>query len=405
MRSQTAWLFLAVALLGLLVWREADRPWLAEWDQRFHAWIISNSPAPVKWGKQVVLVEIDDNAMEAQPEWPWQALDYALFLRLAEARQPAAVGIVPAIPESAASEVTYDGLLADLMIRAPRLAINAAISVQPDRWAPDETPAAELPVLSKVGGNVTSMKDYATVSQSSAERFRVLVPVGATHAPASRLIEDRVPLAYRFSGSLVPSFVAQVARMALNVAEQEMICFPGEEFAFGDKLELPVDSSASLVADWRALQFVERVSYFDLLVAARQSDQPGQEALLETLRGRVVLLGRTDAASKVRLDSYARPVSEAEYHAMAISMLLNRAWVHRSPWWIAIPVIAGGILLTLTVVGLSRFHALLLVPLVGVLYLALAVGMFSSEGILMPGAVAAAMLIFAFLCTWIKRAT
>jgi len=127
---------------------------------------------------------------------------------------------------------------------------------------------------------------------------------------------------------VVPSFVLQTVMLSMKLTSDDVTVDLGSSIQLGNKGSIPIDDAGAMRVDFGSP--VTRFGFDDLLLAVEQA-RSGRPPIvpLDLLRGRVVLLARTDKEARtLRLPS-GREGSPGELFAAAIATIQNQAFAHR----------------------------------------------------------------------------
>ena len=341
MSRSASWFLLVIGLAGLLLARESRQPTgsLAGVDRAFLDWLAVNTkPAgsSVRAAQEtppVTLVEIDDSVLETPGRWPLPALEYASFLQAVQRYDPAVVAVEPVLdwPSSAPGS---EQILLDQALTVSRL----LLAVELGNEAPagrDPANVAEVPEVGEISGRTGALGEFPALSAAPGARLGLVSAArGAVNLPgdAAGPVRD-LPLLFRLRDRVVPSFTLQALTLALRLSPREVSAVPGSHLQLGDRLRLPIDRAGRTLLDTRAFRRVNRLGLDDLSLLAANQATPEMRAAAERMRGGVVVLGRTDRASRTRHLPDGQAISPAETFAWAVASLEREPPLRRASWW------------------------------------------------------------------------
>lgn len=383
-----AQMMILVLLAGLVLMRESRHEPLASWDDRWADFLATTSRQE-QMEAPVMLVGIDDGALQEHP-WPWSPLDFSLFFQAALPQNPAALAIDEvldwdrfALPETQVRLLPqYEKFLLDQIHRAPRMLLGASLGFPDDpQVAP---PWQEVPLLRQVKGDTTGLPEFPIVERQPSEEFRLASTIGFVNLPATQERYNSVPLLFRHHGQVVPSFPLQAVMMWARLTPDEVTVELGSHIELGRKRRIPIDSRGRMRVDFATPRGT--MGFDDLIFATEQAAAGTKPSVdLSKLKGRVVLLSRTDTAAKKIPFAAGRMGSQGELFAAAIATMQNRSFIQRAPAWAE-----GTVLGALAIVGFfiprrTRFGAFALGFVILAAYVLVAMAVFNRWLIWLPG--------------------
>lgn len=332
-----------VLLAGLVLMRESRQEPLASWDDRW-ADFLATSSRQEQVEAPVTLVTIDDGALQEHP-WPWSPLDFSLFFQAALPQGPAVLAIDEvldwdrfALPETQMRMLPqYEKFLLDQIHLAPRMLLGAQLGFPDDpQVAP---PWQEVPLLRQVKGDSSGLPEFPIVDRQPSEDYRLAATIGFTNLPLIRERYNSVPLVLRHHGQVVPSFPLQAVMMWARLTPDEVSVELGSHIDLGRKRRIPIDARGRMRVDFATPRGA--LSFDDLIFATEQS-AAGKPTVanLKKLKGRVVLLSRTDAQARKIPLAASRSGSQGELFAAAIATMQNRSFIQRAPVWAEVLLVA-----------------------------------------------------------------
>ena len=334
MRKIQALLAVMVLVVGLFLMRESRLSPLDEVDKVFVDWLAANTarnlPSP-----PCVLVEINDSSLGDKHSWPWSPLDYAVFLRAVIDFSPEVIAIAPVLSwedqqpgDDQTRQLQFEHSLEEFILRTKSVVLGAELGFPPD---PDVVPPLQpTPFFRHVRGDVTVLRQFTAIDREPEEEFRVApqLALGFTNLPSRDEIVRSVPLVFSYRGMVVPSFVLETVILALKITNDDVTVDLGSSIDLGNRATIPIDAAGAMRIDFGSP--TTRFAFDDLLLAVEQAHANRPPIIpLELLRGKTVLLARTDSASRtLRLPS-GRDGSPGEVFAAALATIENEAFARR----------------------------------------------------------------------------
>ncbi len=392
---------LLVLLVGLVLMREANESPLLDYDENFIGWLSANS-AHADTLATLVLVEINNSSMGSQHPWPWSPLDFALFLDDALKFHPEAIGIEP-VPEwdpeklNADAQLKYpqfEKILHERILLAPKIVLGAELGFPED---PDVVPPPQpVPVLRKLSGSARDVPSFTAIEREPKEELRLSSTLGFTNVPVVREPLRHAPLVFSYDGQIVPSFVLQTLMLWFKLTVDDVKVDFGNKIALGDKVTIPIDSSGSMLVDFRAP--FTRVGFEDLLLATEQIEAKLPPVIQpEVLAGKLVILARTDDASRIYHFPIGRRGSSGELAAAAIATVQSNAFIRRIGFWFDGVIVAAMMLLSWFLYRRPRQSAIPIAALSMVIYLTIGLVIFASYHLALPLSLPLGLAIFVAL--------
>ncbi len=404
MLRSTAWVALLVLMTGLIVTFNRSESQIRRWDSAFAAWIEANTPLPYQVQPEVVIIEIDQRAVELAGGWPWQPLDYALFLRAIGSFNPSVVVIdhPPVWTSPSRSDLAP---LETWALRTPRLAIAArptkahTSSTVAEKSA--ESDAADS-LASPVGRFIGSLSALPVMEDAFVLPSPAIAQA-ASVAPLLTWLQDgpavvSAPLLLARGGHALPTLILESARLHLRALPAEVVAAPGAELVIKDHT-LALAEDGSMPIDLRLLNLIPRWTFSDLLVEAKSGEA---SPLASLIRDRIVVLGRVGTDVETLPTASGRPYPPVELVAASLATLLDGIPPREAPTtaWL---IITGAICLLALTMGRFGFAGFLrLVVVVACTYFAAASALLYHRHLLLPVSLPAILLALLVL---VKLAT
>jgi hypothetical protein len=381
------WFLLVVCLAGLFLARESRRPgFLASVDRGFFDWLVANSPLPPASASgihsTVTLVEIDDSIVSTPGRMPLTPLEYAAFFKVVGKCDPAVVAVEPILEWTKLPPGTED-ILAEEALILPKLLLAVELGSNPD----NARDPASLPALGSVSGNPSGLPDFPEiVAAPSARLLSLAAASGAINLPglAGAPVRD-LPLLVRSRDRVLPSFALQTLMLWLRLAPSEIGVRVGSYVQLGDAFRLPINGGGRALLDERFFGHINRLNLDDLSLLAGDQEPPETRTIAEQMRGGIVILGRTDRASRTLKLVSGREVSPAEVFAWsAISLARAPSTRRAGAIWDA-AIIALWASLAWRLVPVHRFWGVMTVLGVLAVYGMIALSCFDMQRLWLPG--------------------
>jgi CHASE2 domain-containing sensor protein len=396
-RTGTQFMILLL-LAGLALNMQSRLEPLASWDNAFADFLAMNSrrhsanPAPV------VLVEIDDGNLANKP-WPWTPLDFTLFFRAALPQQPDVLAIDEvldwnrfALPEDHQRMLPqYETVLRDYILRSPRVLLGAKLGYPPD---PEVIPPLQqTPLIRNVKGSIREIPEFTAVETEPSENFRLSSAIGFTNLPANHQRFNSAPLVFNYRGQITPSFTLQAVMLWAKLTPDDITVLTGSHIALGDKIRIPIDAAGRMRVDFGS----PRPAPFSLqdLNLAYETSQAGRKPNipLKELKNSVVLLSRTDQASKTLSFASGRNGSPGQLFAAAIATIQNQSFIRPCPLWANGVVLAAFTILSAFVPQRKKMGTIVLGIIALTVYGMIAMAVFNQWLLYLPFVLPVGMVI------------
>ncbi len=380
-------------LVGLFLGRETRLGTFEVVDGAFLEWLNRQSRSEVPDVK-VTLVEIDEASLQGATPWPWEPLEYALFLDAVLRFEPAVTAIEPILFwENAQPE--FRRILEAKLIALPKVLLGAELGA--GDFESEVADARWLPVLRRVTGDKSRLPDFPEVLSQPNPEYAVLATRGFLNLPDVE--QDRsvrvVPLLFRCRGEVVPSFVLQAVMLWLKLTPTEIGVELNSHITLGTHFKIPIDSRGQMRLNLNAFDEIRRVKYDDVLLGGELMRASGT-ALPEAEIGenRLVFLGRTDLASQTLRLGDSRKISPVELFAGGAATIQSGAYL-KTPsellLWVLIAVFAlAGFALACVPVGVAWYSLIAFAPV----YALTAVTLFEKTQIALPLVMGLGLFLF-----------
>jgi hypothetical protein len=295
-----------------------------------------------------VLVEINDNSLGGDNAWPWSAMPYALFLQAALPLSPAVVTIEPVLnwdndnARGAARLKAKEAAKAlhDFILQAPKLVLASRLGPPAD---PEVVPTMQpAPFLRNVKGDVSQIPVFADIEQQAADDLRLLPAIGFANIPPlpQGRVTHEAPLVFNYRGEIVPSLVLQTLILWFKLSPDDVVVEPGLRIELGKEISIPIDAAGRMKVNFNAP--FTRFGFDDLLLAVEEKQEKRTFTTpIDTVKGGILLLARTDAAARTLRFPSLSAGSPGELCARALATALTRGFSHRVTHWFDFAVIAG----------------------------------------------------------------
>ncbi|MDP9291964.1 MAG: CHASE2 domain-containing protein, partial [Verrucomicrobiota bacterium] len=385
----TGLLLAFLLLLGLFLVRESRQAPADIVDNTFVDWLAANTPR-IMPPAPITLVEINDSSLENQRAWPWSPLDFSLFLRGALRFKPAVVAVeqllvwentIAANNDWPQKYPQYLQILHDYILQSPKILLAAQLGFPED---PDVIPPLEtVPILYKVQGDVKNIPEFTIVEHQPVEELRLGSTIGFTNLPETSGTVRKVPLLFRYRGQIVPSFVLQAAMLSSKLTPDEMVVELGTQIWLGNRQTIPIDANGSMAVDFGSP--FTRFGFDDLLVAVAQVEGGRPPAIApDSMRGKLVMLARTDKVAQTLDLPNGRKGSPGELTAAALATIENQTFIRRISYKCDFAIIAVAMMLGIFFLRWNREKVVLTALSLLVLYVFACMTVFGRTLIWMP---------------------
>ncbi len=384
--STRQFLFISV-LVGFVLMHETRTEPFDKAEGAFASWLEAYSPRPSP--APLAVVRISDEDLK-NSQWPWQPVDYSLFLNAALPFHPSVLGIEPVLAWDKADGVET---LHHKALSTPKLLLAAELgSLEDPALVP---PMQEVPVLRHVEGSVSAIDEYQLVSAQPGEDLRHSAAVGFFGPVGNRPI-TRVPLLYRYHGEVVPSFVLQAAMLWYGVSAEEVRVVPGSYVELGKAARVPIDADGTMAVNFTIP--TAAFSYPDLLLSAEQL-QTGHETAIPAgqLKDSLILLTRVDQEARKLPLANGKQSSRGELAAAAIATIQQQRYAGAAPVVVSVAVLAFFLGVGWAMSRVRKFPATVICVGALALYVLVSLGIFASWQIALPFGLPVGMSLFLLL--------
>ena len=389
-----------VLLAGLALIHGSRQEPLAAWDNAFADFLAMNSrrgapPAPV------ALVAIDDSSLALHP-WPWTPLEFSLFFQAVLPLKPEVFAMDDVLDwnrfgltdEQQRRLPGYEKMLRDQILSAPKTLLGSQLGFPEDPSV--IPPLQEVPTLRHVKGVTGGVPEFTLIERQPTENFRRAASIGFINLPPVYERYNSVPLVLRYRGQVVPAFALQAVMLWSQLTPDDVAVELGSHILLGKNLRIPIDSAGRMRVDFGSPR--AEFSFDDLILATDPTAGKSAQLPLHRLKGGIVLLSRTDAASRTVPLAARRKGSPGELFAAAIATIQNQSFIRRSPLWAEGLVIAAFMLIGYRIPRLKKWWA----PIIGlvslVAYVMAAMVVFNQWLVWLPATVPlGAVLVFVLL--------
>lgn len=385
---------LLVLVIGLVLMRESRQDPLRQFDESYADFAARNShrtesPAPL------TLIEIGETSLKDHP-WPWTPLDFALFFQAANNFKPEALATDEVLrwddPQNEQTKLPqYKKILREHILRSPKVLLGARFGFPDDPQV--IPPLEEVPLLSRINGDVSAIPEFTAVAAQAEEDFRLANVAGFTNLPGGNQQHHSVPLLLRYRGQIVPSFALQAVMIWEKVTADEVTVEAGREIVIGSQLRIPVDERGEMRVDFGVPR--ARCTFDDLVLASAQVDAHMPTAISpDLLNGKMLLLGRNDADARTLQLAAGRKGSAGELFSAAIATIQNRSFLRRAPVSVEFAIVALAVVISFFA---PRWHprtVILAAPVALVVYTMFTLAIFGTTLIWLPIVLPAGLAIF-----------
>lgn len=406
MRRRGAFLFpLLVLFAGASLIREAavggllpaEEAWEAQLARRL---TYTGGPPPV------TLVEINDETL-AKHVWPWTAEEFAKFFNDVlpskfggKPYEPSVIGIEPILDFEKGAlaggerDAINERALHDGVLRTAKLALGGRLG-----WAREldsVQPLMPVAVLNHIRGDTGKLPAFTSVEAWADEALRLSTQPGWTNMPGGLGQRGRCSLIVKYRGQPVPTMPLQLAMMWAKVTPDEVEVTLGDSISLGSIIRIPIDEEGRMQVNLGVQPY--RVSYDDLLVTRYQIDN-GNPPLHapEKFDKKVILLARTDAASRTIDLPVGGKISPGELSALALATIQTKAYPQRIGLWFDWTVVGVAALVSFWLPRWKSRWMALGVLLGEVLYIGAAWWLFGMQHLALPGILPLGLMLWLLL--------
>ncbi len=335
-----------VLLMGVVLLRESRQQPMREIDESFGDFLARNSQRTEK-SAPATLIAIDESSLKDHP-WPWTPLDFALFFQSANSFAPDALATDEILrwesdnPSQQAKLPQYKKFLREHLLQAPKVLLGARLGFPEDPQV--IPPLQEVPLVRNVHGDIRSIAEFTTIEAQAEEEFGLSTVAGFTNLERANKRHHSVPLLWRYRGQVVASFVLQAVILWEKLTLDDLVVEAGQQIKVGDRFVIPIDARGEMRVDFGVPRNV--YSFDELVLASAQFDAQTTPVIpIENLKGKFLLLSRTDPASQTLRLAAGRQGSPGELMGAAIATIQNRCFLKRSPAWLEYAIILLAIIL------------------------------------------------------------
>ncbi len=293
---------------------------------------------------EVVVVNIDDAAVEKLGPWPWDSERVGYLVGMLSEYRPKAIGLDVELPSDLMEDPQGNLFLAEMIHRAGNVVLPMRFTLAVDgrftQTAPDYVAKSSLVVIDEAA----RLLDFPYPQSLNAtlpfpEACKAAWSLG--HVNTWQDVDGKVrrdPLVVNYEGHYYPSMALQLARAATGVNRLQVKIEPGESVALGPRT-IPTDDGGMLRVDYRG-----PAGTLASVSAAKVLDGADD---LQVLSGRVVVVGVTASGYGTTLRTSASDdFPRAEKLATVTANILSNRYI--------------------TTVTLSTFLDLVILILIGV---------------------------------------
>ena len=301
----------------------------------------------------VVIVAIDEAALDSRGQWPWPRALVAELMRAVTRAGPAAVGVDLLFVEPERASPEGDAALAQA-IQGGKVVLAIAGLERRDRRYPFPPQAAPLRQSTQ---RSLPLRRFDGHLQSRPELSRAAAGRGLISVDAPDGVIRTVPMLANIGQTVVPSLSVEMVRVALDASALRL------EERGGERVELLVgDAAIALQSDG---SFRPYFGYHDPERFVSAEEVLNGKAGAALLRDKLVLIGITGLGL---LDFKATPLREiipgVEVHAQILEQIFDRTYLRRPTRaaWIEAALLAAAamLLIVFTPIWRAHFSALLL---------------------------------------------
>lgn len=388
-----------ILILGVILWWKADVKPFAVVDRTYAGWLSANAH---RMPEQVplALVQIDNSSLQTQNAWPWKPLDYALFFQTILPFHPAVIGVVPPLEwkktkvanhELTAQDLQYTTVLHDFLLQTPKLLLASKFgNAEDSELLP---PMQEMPTLRHVRGDVSQLPAFNIVTQQAQKSLRLAGTSGFTNLNDGDSEKNTVPLLLSYRGEVVPSFVLEAAMLWLKLTPDDVRVELGKAIRMGNRFSIPIDRRGNMQVNFH--HRIGGVGFGDLLLAASQTQAHLPSKIpRDGFHKKLVLLARTDSASKTVRFANGEKASPGELFAQAIATIQSQSFIREAPMTVSVLLILLALVWGALALRIGKLNAVMASLFLLVIYLLACLAIFQKTTTLMPLFLPAGLLVF-----------
>lgn len=318
-------LFLALSFSGTRLGQDLENLTL-DWRFQLRAW--SDPPA----APQVLVVGIDEDALEKLGRWPWQRSVHAQLMKLLDSRPPSAVAFDLLFTE-ASSDPAQDQEFGDALALSP-VSITAAMAQKLENTKPYESDlAANTKAISNIEGDQrliigedTGLMPVGIIGESSHAGF-------VNSPPGPDGVRRQIPLIVRCGTHVFPSLVLQALLSHEGVETDAVSVILGSSIQVKGTRKtwsIPVDAAGQMTINYRHPRTFKVFPYAGLLgqLAAHQGGEWPAE--FPPVKGQILFIGQTaDGLSDLGPTPHGPQTALVLTHANAISNILTGDYIQQ----------------------------------------------------------------------------
>jgi hypothetical protein len=209
--------------------------------------------------------------------------------------------------------------------------LGAELGYPPD---PEVIPPLEqVPLLRNVKGSLIEIPEFTAVEHEPSENFRLSSTIGFTNLPPNHRRFNSAPLLFNYRGQITPSFTLQAVMLWAKLTPDDITVQTGSHILLGNKIRIPIDPAGRMRVDFGSPR-PKSVSQEDLILATQEVEAERKPKYpLEQFKNSVVLLSRTDEASRKLSFASGLSGSPGQLFAAAIATIQNQSFIQPAPLW------------------------------------------------------------------------
>lgn len=277
-----------ITLLIIVLYLDNHRL-LATWELGIQDVMVSLART-VQTPSEVVVVNIDDAAVEKLGPWPWDSERVGYLVGMLSEYQPKAIGMDVEFSSDMMEDPQGNLFLAEMISRAGNVVLPLRFTLTQDgrftQTAPDYVAKSSLIVIDEAARLLDfPYPQSLNVTLPYAEACKAAWGLG--HVNTWQDVDGKVrrdPLVVNYEGHYYPSMALQLARAATGINRLQVKLDPGESVLLGPH-RIPTDDGGMLRVDYRGpAGTLASISAAKVLEGAND---------LNALTGRVVVVGVT----------------------------------------------------------------------------------------------------------------
>jgi serine/threonine-protein kinase len=367
-------LFVLIAIFIVLLYVDSPQ-WLEKLNMGIQD-MMYNFRGNLSPGDQIIIVGIDNKALNNIGDWPWHRDRIADLIYSLSLSQPKVVFMDIFLPQDVDEDTSGNtGVLADLMGELDNVIVPIYFNLSEVSLTQSHAPSWVLK---------SALKENSPNNLSPLSAFQIFFPsekigLAAQDVGHINLIQDmdgkvrKEPLLISYQNEFYPSVSLQIARNYLE-AKDEQIKIENERIILKD-ITIPVDNKARTLVNYNGpVKTFTQVSAWDIL--SNRVDP-------QVLAHKIVMVGLTEShATKIRTPVSAEMTS-LERTANAVENIIHKNFLTLWSFWLDLLVLVLiGVFCAVVLPNVSLLYRLVILTVFFFVVVNLSFILFSSTGVL-----------------------